>query len=170
MTPLTGPALLRRDHDLSSFTSGVSTLDEWLRKRALKNAIFGATKTYVTCEHATMRVVGFYSLCAAQILRSEVPGNMSRNMPTEIPCALLGRLAVDAHFQRRGIARALLFHALNKTRLAAQQIGIRALYVHAINDQAALFYESFGFKRLPVETPTYAIDLLDFNDVPLAAT
>jgi GNAT superfamily N-acetyltransferase len=167
---VTEPKLLVLEHDLSRFDSGVPVLDDWLRLRAFKNAFQGASKTYVTCAIGTNEVAGFYSLSAAQIQRSEVSGNLARNMPADIPCALLGRMAVDQRFRRNGLARAMLLHAIGKTQAVAQIIAVRALVVHAINDDAATYYQKFGFKRLPVTSATYALDLLDFADLPLSET
>jgi hypothetical protein len=41
---------------------------------------------------------------------------------------------------------ALLKDAVNRTASCAQEIGIRAMLVHAIDAQAASFYEFFSFK------------------------
>ena len=89
---------------------------------------------------------------------------MRRNMPGEIPGIHLGRLAVDQQHQGHKLARALLMHAISISKLFARQIAARALFVHALNDEATAFYRYFGFKLLPVETVTLALDLLDFDD------
>ena len=84
-------------------------------------------------------------------------------MPGQIPGIHLGRLAVDQAHQGKGIARALLVHAIGRCKLVSRQIAARALFVHALNDEAVTFYKYFGFKLLPVETVTLALDLLDFD-------
>ena len=157
------PVLLTNDHDCTEFNSGEAALDEWLKGRAIKNALIGASKTYVICEYGKTKVLGYFSLSAGQFLRTGASGGIRRNMPSEIPGILLGRLAVDSGHQHKGIARALLFHAVDKALQVGEQIAVRIMFVHAINGKAAAFYESFGFKRMPVETNTLAIDLLDFE-------
>jgi len=84
-------------------------------------------------------------------------------MPQHIPAVILGRLAVDATCQGMGLGRALLADAVNRTRRAAREISARLLVVHAISPAAEAFYIRHGFTRLPVETPTFALDLAKFE-------
>lgn len=44
---LTAPTLINDDHLLSDFESGEPSLDEWLKKRALKNHASGASQCFV---------------------------------------------------------------------------------------------------------------------------
>jgi ribosomal protein S18 acetylase RimI-like enzyme len=61
---------------------------------------------------------------------------------------LLGRLAVDKHYQGQGYGDALIFHAFSITKDAAEKIGTLGIIVDAKDDLAACFYEKFGFKLL----------------------
>jgi GNAT superfamily N-acetyltransferase len=162
-SPLSAPAPLSEPHDLSEFNSGEPTLDAWLRQRALKNAEILATKTYVTCPVDSYRVVGYYAVCMGQILNREGSGSMRRNMPQHIPAVILGRLAVDETCQGMGVGRALLADAVNRAHRAASEISARLVVVHAISPAAETFYVRHGFIRLPVETPTYALDLVKLS-------
>jgi hypothetical protein len=54
---------------LANFNCGEPTLDEWLRKRVLRNAELAATKTYVICPTGSYQVVGYYAVCMGQILQ-----------------------------------------------------------------------------------------------------
>ena len=87
---------------------------------------------------------------------------MRRNMPRQIPAVILGRLAIDKKWQGEGLGKALLNDAVQRSARAAQEISARLLIVHAISAQAEAFYLRHGFIRLPIETPTYAIDLIKF--------
>jgi GNAT superfamily N-acetyltransferase len=58
---------------------------------------------------------------------------------------LLARLAVDKGWHKRGVGRALLRDAVLRTVQAADIAGIRALAVHAKNEQARNYYEQFDF-------------------------
>jgi len=157
---LSAPASLSEVHDLSEFNSGEPTLDAWLRQRALKNAEMLTTKTYVTCPSDSHRVIGYYAVCMGQILNREGAGSMRRNMPQHIPAVILGRLAVDAGWQGMGLGRLLLADVVARSLRAAHDISARLLVVHAISPAAEAFYVRHGFTRLPVETPTYALDLV----------
>ena len=69
MTPLklTSPKPITSGHELTDFDSGESSLDEWLKKRALKNHTGGASRCFVLCSGIT--VIGYYSLSAGAISR-----------------------------------------------------------------------------------------------------
>ena len=97
-----------------------------------------------------------------QVLNQETPGAMRRNMPRQIPAVILGRLAIDRNWQGRGIGAALLHDAVQRSLRAASEVSARLLVVHAISPAAEAFYRHHGFSRLPIETPTLALDLVKF--------
>jgi len=153
------PERLSSDHDLSAFRSGNPGLDDWLRRRALRNQERGGARTYVIC--AGKRVVGYYALSAGAVTQAEATGRARRNMPEPVPVMVLGRLAIDAGFQGRGLGRALLRDAILRTMQAADIAGIRAILVHAISEDAKRFYERCGFQASPVDPMTLMITLAD---------
>jgi GNAT superfamily N-acetyltransferase len=69
-------------------------------------------------------------------------------LPQAFEC---GRLAVDRREQGTGLGRLLLIDALSRALAAAEAIGARAILVHAIDDEAALFYRKFGFEPSPLD-------------------
>ena len=156
------PSYLTSRHDLEDFQSGEEALDSWLQNRALDNMETGASRTYVICPSDSRKVIGYYAICMGQIFNQEVTGSMRRNMPRQIPSVILGRLAIDKKWQGKGLGKALLQDAVQRSARAAQEVSARLLIVHAISAQAETFYLHHGFIRLPIETPTYAIDLIKF--------
>ena len=64
---------LERIHDLSSFSSGVPALDDWLKRRALANQDSGATRTFVTCRDGN-KVIAYYALASGGVAASHAPG------------------------------------------------------------------------------------------------
>ena len=64
---------------------------------------------------------------------------------------ILARLAVTRDQQGKGYGSALLKDALQRTAHAAGIAGIRALFVHARDDEARAFYERFDFRPGPAE-------------------
>ena len=161
----TAPALLSEAHDASAFDSGEAVLDDWLRKRALQNLYSLASRTYVVCPEGETHIAGFFALAMGQILAQEASGAMRRNMPRNIHAVVLGRLAIDLTFQGRGLARALLADAAARSLKAGKEVAARLLVVHAISPAAEAFYAHHGFTRLPVESPTFALDLLKFEQI-----
>jgi predicted N-acetyltransferase YhbS len=77
-------------------------------------------------------------------------------MPDPIPVILLSRLAVDRKEQGQGLGAHLLRDAITRSVAAASIIGVRAILVHALNDQARKFYAHLGFEP----SPTDALHLL----------
>lgn len=69
------------------------------------------------------------------------------------PVVVLGRLARDVTAQDISRGAALLKGAVNWTASCAQEIGTRAMLVHAIVAPAASFYEHYGFKPSPIRLP-----------------
>lgn len=127
-----------------------------------------ASRTYVVCPTDSYRIAGYFALSMGQILAQEVIGSMRRNMPRTIPAVILGRLAIDLAWQGNGLGRALLAEVMRRSVLASSEVSARLVIVHAISPAAEAFYLHHGFTRLPVETPTLAIDLVKFQtiDVP----
>ncbi len=157
--PLSAPEPLREDHQTDSFDSGEPVLDDWLRRRARINQASGASRTYVVCEGR--RVVAYYALASGAIAHGVAPGRVRRNTPDPIPVVVLARLAVDRDYQGRGMGRALFRDAARRVLQAADTIGIRAIVVHAISDEAREFYLALGFEPSPAEAMTLVVTLRD---------
>ncbi len=65
-----------------------------------------------------------------------------------IPVAHLGRLAVDRQAKGQGLGKALLADALKRILAVADQLGVYAVEVFALNEAARDFYIKFGFRPL----------------------
>ncbi len=135
-------------------------LDDWLRQRALKSLADAASRTYVVCPAGSPTIIGYAALSMGQILAQETTGSMRRNMPQAIPAVLLGRLAITRDWQGKGLGRALLADVIARAQRASAEVSARLVIVHAISPAAEAFYLRHGFARLPVETPTLALDLV----------
>ncbi|MGQ3904816.1 GNAT family N-acetyltransferase [Mixta calida] len=145
MGKVTAPAPLDTTHILSEFHCGEATLDEWIRNRGLKNQSLGAARTFVVCREGSSQVVGFYSLATGSVTHAIATGGLRRNMPDPIPIIILARLAVDMHFHGKGLGADLLHDAVLRICRVAENIGVRAVMVHALSDAAKQFYRHHGF-------------------------
>lgn len=137
--------------------SGVVPLDEWLKRRARRNEIEGASRTFVCC--AASRVVGYYSLAAASVLREAATAKVRRNMPDPVPAVLIGRLAVDQAWHGQGLGADLLRDGVLRIIAAAETVGVRAILVHAASEEAKSFYERHGFRASPLEPMTLMVTI-----------
>lgn len=152
---ISGPQPLSAEHRLEKFRCGESSLDDWLKRRALKNLANGSSRTYVICENDA--VIGYYCLAAGAIGHSQAPSAMRRNRPDPIPVLVLGRLAIHIDHHQRGLGTALLRDAILRSIQAAEIAGVTALLVHAISENAKRFYRSRGFVESPVKPMTMCL-------------
>jgi GNAT superfamily N-acetyltransferase len=156
---LTAPVPLAEHHLIADFSSGVVSLDDWLKRRAHNNQVSGGSRSYVICENN--KVVGYYALASGSISLSKASNRLRRNMPDPIPMAVLGRLAIDQAHHGRGLGRVLVRDAALRVLQAAEVLGIRGILVHAISDEAKAFYLALGFELSPIEPLTLMISLKD---------
>ena len=144
--------------------TGETSLDEWLRRRALKNQAGGATRTFVVCDDAG--VIAYYALASGAVDVDAAPGRFRRNIPDPVPVVVLARLAVDRAWQGKGVARALMRDAGTRIAQAADIIGIRGVIAHALNQDAHRFYLALGFEVSPLAPMTVMMTLADLKAAP----
>lgn len=155
---LTAPQPLSVAHRLDGFSCGEPVLDDWLRRRAMANQVSGASRTFVVAGQDG-RVYGFYAIAAGAVSRQMTTGGVRRNMPDPIPVMVLARLAVDHGAQGIKLGGALLQDAVRRALVVAQNMGVRAVLVHALHDRAKLFYEHYGFQASPTDPMTLMLRL-----------
>jgi GNAT superfamily N-acetyltransferase len=158
---VTAPAPLQPSHDTASFSTGRhETLDEWLKRRALASEGLSA-RTYVICDaNAAQRVVGYYAISTAMERRTALPNaKLRRGMPEQVPLLLIGRLALDASWQGKGLGSALSGDALRRCVAASEIVGARGVAAHAIDDAEAQFYLRHGFVRTSLGPRTVLIPM-----------
>jgi GNAT superfamily N-acetyltransferase len=137
-------------HERSAFESGSAQLDAWLRQIAQQHQKRGISKTFVAVtDDAPSRILGYYALTACEILTDELPEDLAKKLPRQVPGVRLGRLAVHRSVQGQGLGELLLVDAITRTRLVLEHIGVHALFVDAKDKPAAGFYRKYGFRPLP---------------------
>ena len=154
---LSPPAPITAGHDLDGFACGEVSLDEWLRKRALRNQASGASRCFVVCAGA--KVAAYYTLSAGAITHEGAPKALRRNMPDPLPALLLGRLAVDRRYHNQGLGSALLRDALIRSVAVGRDAGVAVILLHALSDAARQFYLSRGFVVSPLQPMTLMMTL-----------
>lgn len=136
-----------RRHRRDAFDSGVPALDAYLRERASQHQRDGIATTHVLVDDPEPgRILGWYSLAAAQVMLSELSERDRARLPRyPVPAARLARLAVDRSEQGKGLGAALLQDAVKRCLELRGELGLRLLIVDAKDERAAGFYRAFGF-------------------------
>jgi GNAT superfamily N-acetyltransferase len=95
--------------------------------------------------HEARRVVGYYGLAPTAVVPATLPRSIRTGQPPSlVPCLLLGQLATDTRWAGRGVASALLKHALARCVEAARLVGGRAVLVNAVDEEAAAWWRRRG--------------------------
>jgi predicted N-acetyltransferase YhbS len=149
-----------RRHDVAGFKCGNELLDRCLIRYAGQNQRRDAARTFVASANDRI-VYGYYTLIAGQLDHREATTEASKGLPQRfpIPVAILARLALDNSWHGRGIGGALLNDALNRVVRAAEQVAVRAVVVHAVDENAVGFYGRFGFSALSTAPRTLMVAL-----------
>ena len=155
---LRAPESLSSDHQVNSFACGESVLDDWLKRRALRNQTSGASRTFVVANEK-QEVMGYYALAAGAVAHQDATRLIRQNMPDPVPVMVLARLAVDERVQRMRLGAGLLQDALQRSVLVSKNTGVRAMLVHALNERARKFYEYYGFRASPAHPMTLMLRL-----------
>jgi GNAT superfamily N-acetyltransferase len=149
---------LTAHHDVSSFRCGKDALDNFIGKFATGHPRQGLSRTWVAIHDD--RIVAFYTLALATVTTRSATARVAKGAPRlDLPAILLARLAVDRPFQGQGLGAIVLEQALRRclTMADAAQaanavaLPVRAILVHAKDEEAAGFYEHAGFERSPTD-------------------
>lgn len=141
---------LRRDHAVDGFECGREPLNEFLARFALQGQLANASQTYVALSND--EVVGYYTLVFGHVVYDDAPERLRKGVARHpVPLMVLARLAVATAHSGRGLRSGLLKDALMRTLAAAEIAGLRALAVHAKDDEARAFYERIDFAPSPTD-------------------
>lgn len=140
--------------DTSVFECGSVPLNEYIRRYASQDVRKNIARIFVaTPEDEPQKLSGFYTLSASSVSCSSLPEALARKLPRyPIPVALIGRLAVDRHFQGVGLGSILLADACQKVAQASAVLAVAGIIVDAKDGTAISFYEHFGFTLLAGHT------------------
>ena len=142
------PRKLEPNDIRKGFDSGAPELDTWLERYASQNQRANNATTYVSVTPPPpgggVRVVAFYAITVAGVSRDAVPTPVAKHAPSQVPCLLLARLAVDRQWGGQGLGAALLADAMRRAVQISETAGLRALLIHARDEAARAFYKHLG--------------------------
>lgn len=133
-------------HDRSVFSCGSPSLDRYLREQASQDIKRLMANCFVAVETATNAIAGYYTLSATNVPANELPPEVLKRLPRYpiLPAALVGRLAVDQNFHRKGLGSVLLADAA--LRILKGDMRAFAIIVDAKDENAVTFYRAQGFR------------------------
>ncbi len=106
-------------------------------------------RTLVAVRSGERRVYGYYTLASGSVVFQDLPAKVAKRLPRHpVPVVLLARLAIDQTVQGLGLGKLLLMDALRRCLNLSGELGIDAVEVQAIDEEAKRFYEKFGFVSL----------------------
>jgi len=141
---------LARSHAAEKFDCGEQPLNRFLARYAFQNQQANASQTYIGL--SGQDIIGFYTLVVGEIAYGDAPDRLKKGLARHpVPIMLLARLAVSLEWQGKGVGAGLLRDALLRSLQAADIAGIRAITVHAKDDNARAFYERYGFIQSPTD-------------------
>jgi len=139
-----GVEKLRRDHAVENSDCGREELNRYLVRYAWQNQQAGAAQTYVGVVGDV--IVGYRTLAVGHVTLEDAPERLTKGLAKHpVPIMLLARLATDHRWRGKGVGKALLRDAMQRTLQTAEIAGIRALALHAKDEDAKRFYEHFDF-------------------------
>jgi GNAT superfamily N-acetyltransferase len=141
---------LQRRRDRAAFVCGAAELDEYLQRYAGQNEKSGVSQHFVAvARKGDCKILGYYAVSAGSVAPEDLPDEMKKRLPRyPIPVAHLGRLAVGKSMQSCGLGEDLLMDALMRFTRISEEIGIHAVEVVAIDENARRLYLKYGFKPL----------------------
>ena len=155
------PRLLEKGDPVAGFDCGADELNRFIERYAYQSQQSQGARTYVSLSEDG-KLAGYYTLAYGSVENEEVPERTRKGLARhDVPVMVLARLAVAREFQGAGLGKQLLRDALLRTLQAAEIAGLRAVVVHAKDENAKRFYERYRFEPFPAEPFKLALLLKD---------
>ncbi len=140
---------LTRRHDRVAFDCEKDDLNNFLKSFARQNDEKGLGRTYVLALPDESKIYGYYTISSGAVEFDFLSEEQRKNLPGfPVPVSHIGRLAVDKTAKGNRLGEFLLMDGFKKTLNAAKEIGIYAVEVRALDDDAKSFYLKYGFTEL----------------------
>jgi predicted GNAT family N-acyltransferase len=141
-----------RDHDRAAFSCGNGSLDRYIREQASQDIKRGLARVFVIAAQDSPRtILAYYTLSSRELRLNQLPPELAKKAGKYeyVGVTLLGRLAVARRCKGMGLGALALLNALDRSLAASREVASWAVFVDAIDDDAASFYRKYGFIELP---------------------
>jgi ribosomal protein S18 acetylase RimI-like enzyme len=140
-------------HSREGFSSGVASVDNYLKLTARKLSDASAAAVFVVAD-PDGTIVGFYALTSLSVDASDIgtaKANKLFGRFNAVPATLIAMMGVDQRFQSQGIGKMLLADALRRSFAASRQVGSFCVVLDVLEDSNSSkrihLYEGLGFRR-----------------------
>ncbi len=140
------------DHDRAAFSCGNASLDRYIREQASQDVKRGLASVFViTAKDDPKQILAYYTLSSRELRLDQLPEEIAKKAGKygHVGVTLLGRMAVAEKYKGTGLGVLTLMNALHKSLLAATDVASLAVFVEAVDSDAANFYRIYGFIELP---------------------
>jgi predicted GNAT family N-acyltransferase len=140
------------DPDRAAFSCGNVVLDRYLREQASQDVRRGLASIFVvTTKDDPKTILAYYTLSSRELKVEQLPPEIAKKAGKygRVGVTLLGRMAVAESCKGMGLGPLTLLNALNRSLVAARDVASWAVFVEAIDANAASFYRKYGFIELP---------------------
>jgi ribosomal protein S18 acetylase RimI-like enzyme len=137
---------LGRTHLRDQFDCGQPALDNFIGSLVSQYEKRNLGRTYVAVRGSEQQVSGYYTIASGAVDFASLPAEGAKKLPKHpIPVVLIARLAVDRTVQGQRIGEMLLLDALARSVELSDKLGIHAVVVDALDQQAKAFYEKYRY-------------------------
>jgi len=127
-------------HHRDGFDCGKQPFTDFLKQFAGQYEKRNLARTFVAVRQYEKKILGYYSLASGAVRFESMPETAAKKLPRHpVPVAVLARLAVDLTEKGQGLGRLLIGDALTRCVSLSDQLGIHAVFVEAIDDEAVRF-------------------------------
>ncbi len=140
------------DHDRAAFSCGQPALDRYIQEQASQDVKRSLAAVFVIAgKNAPQTILAYYTLSSRELKLERLPAELAKKAGKYgyVGVTLLGRMGVDQMCKGLGLGALALLDAMNRSLAAAREVASWAMFVEAINEEAAAFYRKYGFIELP---------------------
>ena len=135
-------------HYFNGTTSPPRTLDQDIK--------YGMANPFVMVDTRNEEVIGYFTLSTGSISKDTLSSKIASKLGyKDVPTMLLGRMAIAAHLEGKGLGKMLLLAALYKAyKMTDGGKGCYAVMLDAADDKLVEWYGKHGFKPVPTDEPS----------------
>ncbi len=140
------------NHDRAAFCCGNASLDQYIREQASQDVNRRLASVFViTAKDDPKTVLAYYTLSSRELKLEQLPSEIAKKAGRYgyVGVTLLGRLAVAEKCKGTGLGSLALMNALHRSLVVAKEVASWAVFVEAVDPDAASFYRKYGFLELP---------------------